>query len=64
MDPAPDHRERALLKLVAQAGGYLQAMPEVEDTWSCVERGWLLPDGEHAYGITYQGRLAIKGLWH
>ena len=64
MDPAPDHRQRAVLKLVAEAGGYHLAVPEAEDVWSCVARGWLLPDGEHAYGITLQGRLAIKPHWH
>ena len=64
MDPAPDHRERAVLKLVTEAGGYCLALPEMEDPQSCVARGWLLPDGEHAYGITVQGRLAIKPMWH
>lgn len=64
MDSLPDHRQRAVLKLVAEAGGYLLAVPEVEDALSCVARGWLLPDGEHAFGITYQGRLVMKPLWH
>ena len=64
MDPVPDHRQRAVLKLVAEAGGYHRAVPDVEDAMSCVARGWLLPDGGQAFGITYQGRLVMKPLWH
>ena len=64
MDPVPDHRQRAVLKLVAEAGGYCLAVPDAEDAASCVDNGWLLPDGEQAYGITFQGRLAMKPHWH
>ena len=63
MNALPDHRERAVLKAVAEAGGYHLGLGD-EDAASCVERGWLLPDGEHAYAITYDGRLALKPLWH
>lgn len=64
MNPIPDHRERAVLKAVAEAGGYHLGFGDLEDAESCVARGWLLPDGESAYAITYQGRLALKPLWH
>ena len=59
----PDEREWAVLRLVAEAGGYHEGLSD-DEAEPCVLRGWLIPEGERGYGLTYDGRAAIKPLWN
>ncbi len=59
----PDAREWAVLRTVAEAGGYHEALDE-DEAMPCVDRGWLIPEGEHGYGLTLDGRAAMKPLWN
>ena len=63
MNQRPDHRQWAVLRQVAEAGGYHEGLDE-EEAAPCVDRGWLIPEGERGYGLTYDGRAAIKPLWN
>jgi hypothetical protein len=61
--PRPDAREWRVLRLVAEAGGYHEGLSDVEAD-PCVRRGWLIPEGERGYGLTLDGRVAMKPLWN
>lgn len=59
----PDPREWAVLRLVAEAGGHHKGL-EADEAEPCVGRGWLISDGEQGYGLTHDGRAAMKPLWN
>jgi len=48
---------------VAEAGGHHKGL-EADEAEPCVGRGWLISDGEQGYGLTYDGRAAMKPLWN
>ena len=58
----PDQRQDSVLCLLAAAGGYFEgAFADGEALGECIDRGWIVPEGNVGHALTVEGRLALNG---
>ena len=54
--------QKALLALIARDGGYCANVADAKSAEECVDRQWLMPEGESGYALTVEGAHLAKGL--
>lgn len=61
-EPAPDDRERTVLRLLAAAHGYFEGvLSDQEALARCIALGWVIPEGICGHALTVDGRVALRG---
>jgi hypothetical protein len=53
-------RQLAVLRAVEAAGGFLERLDDLEAAEECTERGWLVAEDHHGYGLTLDGRTVLR----
>ena len=52
--------QKALLTLIAREGGYCADVPDRRSAEECVDRQWLMHEGETGYALTVEGAYLAK----
>ena len=54
--------QRAILAFIADEGGYSASVGDLRTAEECVDRQWLIHEGEAGYGLTVDGAYLARHL--